>query len=290
MFGRKNLEDNMTKKELSSNGYKTDNDVFVIAEIGINHGGSMNKAFELISSAARTGCDAVKFQTYQTEKRITDKDSPLFDILKKCELPLENFKILKEFSNEQGLEFFSTPFDEESVTVLDQIGCDIFKVASFDVVNLELLRFIAALKKTVIMSVGMSNINEVKAACSILEEQSAHVTLLHCVSAYPMDPLDANLACISALKENSNCVVGYSDHTNGIEVPLYAVAAGAQVIEKHYRVDENFECIDAPVSISETQMTDFVEKVRFLEGVIGSAKVEMREAERGTSEFRRYSK
>ncbi|HJZ22997.1 MAG TPA: N-acetylneuraminate synthase family protein, partial [Candidatus Babeliales bacterium] len=231
-------------------GFSTDNKVYVIAEIGLNHGGDINTAKRLIDSASRTGVDAVKFQTYLTEKRVP-KNSPIFDILKKCELPFEAFKEIKDYTETYNIEFFSTPFDEESVDFLESINCALYKVASFDVVNYKLLSKIADTKKTIIMSVGMANLSEIEEAFKILNNKTKKLAILHCISAYPTKEEDANLSAVYTLKEKFDCVIGQSDHTNGIIVPVYAVAAGAQVIEKHYKIDENMNCVDAPVSISE---------------------------------------
>lgn len=276
-------------KNLKEYGLDTDNRTYIIAEIGLNHGGDLEVAKKLIESAAKTGADAVKFQTYKTEKRVK-KDSPIFDILKKCELPFENFDELKEFSEQKGIKFFSTPFDEESIDYLDSVDCEIFKVASFDVVNQKLLKKISGLNKTVIISVGMSSLDEIKIAYNILNNRDNRIILLHCISAYPTREEDANLSNIFDLKKSFDCVVGQSDHTNDIIVPLYAVAAGAQVIEKHYRIDENMDCVDTPVSITEQQMTKLVEEVRRLEKIMGRIEFGLRKAEEGIEKFRRYSK
>ena len=152
-------------------GIKANGKVFTIAEIGINHGGDINIAKQLIDSAVKAGADAVKFQTYLTEKRVP-KDSPIFTILKNCELPFEAFKELKEYSDKKGIIFFSTPFDEESVDYLESINIKLYKIASFDVVNNVLLKKIAATGKPVILSVGMSNIDEIKNAVKILKEST----------------------------------------------------------------------------------------------------------------------
>lgn len=275
-------------KVLKDYGLLTDNKVYVIAELGLNHGGDIDVAKELIDSARKTGVDAVKFQTYITEKRAA-KDSPIFGILKKCELSFSAFKELKEYSLSRNLEFISTPFDEESVNFLEGIGCAIFKVASFDVVNLKLLKKIAATKKTIIMATGMSSLKEINAAFAILKDKTNKIALLHCISAYPTKEEDANLAAISALKERFDCLIGQSDHTPEILVPLYAVAAGAQIIEKHYKIDKNMGCVDAPVSVTQEQMKKLVIAIRRLENILGSGKLGLRESEKSCEIFRRPS-
>lgn len=275
-------------KVLKDYGLLTGNKVYVIAELGLNHGGDLSVAKKLIDSARRTGVDAVKFQTYITEKRAA-KGSPIFGILKKCALPFKAFKELKEYAQSRNLEFISTPFDEESVDFLEGIGCRIYKVASFDVVNLKLLEKIAATKKTIIMATGMSSLKEIKTAFAILKGKTDKIALLGCISAYPTKEEDANLAAISALKEKFDCVIGQSDHTPEILVPLYAVAAGAQIIEKHYKLDKNMDCVDASVSITEGQMKKLVAEIRRLEDILGSGELGLRQSEKSCEIFRRPS-
>jgi len=275
-------------RDLKKHGFKTGNKVYVVAEIGLNHGGDIRTAEKLIESASKTGVDAVKFQTYITEKR-APVNSPIFGVLKKCELPFLAFKGLKEYSLARGVEFFSTPFDEESVDLLESIDCNIYKIASFDVVNHRLLKKVADTKKTVVMSVGMSNLSEIERAFKILKNGSDNIALLHCISAYPAREEDSNLSAIRTLSDKFDCVIGHSDHTNDIQVPLYAVAAGAQIIEKHYKINAAMACVDAPVSISELQMKKLVGEVRRLERIFGNDAVAIREAERPCEIFRRHT-
>lgn len=276
-------------KSLAQYGFNTVRKTYVIAEIGINHGGDYEAACWLIESAARTGCDAVKFQTYLTEKRVPTDNQALFDILKRCELPFEDFARLKEFAEIRNMDFLSTPFDRESVDYLKSINTDIFKLASLDVVNHGLLRNVAATGKPIILSVGMADRSEIDDAYAVLRQGSASIALLHCISAYPLDPVNANLAAIYELQDNHDCVIGFSDHTPGIEVPLMAVAAGAQVIEKHYKIDEAMDCIDAPVSITEAEMTEMVVRIREIETVFGDGELGVREVEKPITDLRRPS-
>ena len=242
----------------------------------------------MIDSVSRTGADAVKFQTYITEKRVS-KDSPIFDILKKCELSFDAFEELQTYSKSLNIDFFSTPFDNDSVDFLNSIGCDIYKIASFDIVNKELLKKVASLKKPVIMSTGMSNLKEINTAYNILTQKTDKIALLHCISSYPTEENDANLLAISHLKESFNCVIGHSDHTNDIKVPLLAVAAGAQVIEKHFKIDDNMDCVDAPVSISESQLRELVSGIREIEKIFGDGFMGITSAEKEIVPFRRFS-
>jgi len=275
-------------KKLKEYGFNTENRTYIIAEIGINHGGDLRLAKKLIDSAATTGCDAVKFQTYITEKRVP-QDSFVFDILKKCELPFSAFGELKEHVKQCSLDFFSTPFDEESLSCLQKIECDLYKVASFDVVNHKFLSLIAQTEKPIILSVGMANINEIQSAYQILRNGTEKIALLHCISAYPTQEQDANLAAIYELQDKFDCIIGQSDHTNDIRVPLYAVAAGAQIIEKHYKIDESVDYVDGPVSITQKQMTEMVQEIRQIECVFGDGRVDISRVQEGTKQFRRHS-
>jgi sialic acid synthase SpsE len=216
-------------------------------------------------------------------------DSPIFDILKQCELSFEAFEKLKKYAEAQGIEFFSTPFDDESVRCLEDIGVNLYKVASFDVVNHKLLRRIAETGKTVIMSVGMANLLEIQDAYKILKEKTNRIAILHCVSAYPTDEKDANLAVINSLKEEFDCVIGQSDHTNDTQVPLYAAAMGAQILEKHYRINEEMDCIDAPVSITEEKMLQFTKELDKIEKILGKPEIGLLAAEKGSQQFRRLT-
>jgi sialic acid synthase SpsE len=273
-------------KHLKDFGINTSHATYVIAEIGLNHGGDIALAKKMIDAAVSAGVDAVKFQTYITEKR-TFPGSPMFDILKKCELPFQAFKELKEYSNAKKVEFFSTPFDDESVDYLNSIGCDLYKVASFDVVNIPFLKKVAKTGKPVILSVGMSNLDEVRTAYDTLSQYTKNIALLHCISAYPTQEADANLAAVHTLQREFDCVIGQSDHTDGILVPLYAVAAGAQIIEKHFKLDGQDDCVDSPVSITTTQTKKMVEEIRRLEKIMGSGDIQTSAAQKGAEIFRR---
>ncbi len=277
----------MRIKKLRQFGFNTDYRTYFIAEIGINHGGDIEKAQRLIESASRTGVDAVKFQTYITENRAPKGNQAIFDILKKCELPFDAFRTLRDCATAHGVEFFSTPFDRESVEYLDSLDVNLFKVASFDVVNLPLLRDLAKTGKPIVMSVGMADRQEIDRAYRTLREGTKNIALLHCISSYPLEERQACLSAIYELQDSYDCVIGYSDHTPEIAVPLMAAAAGAQVIEKHFRINEEMDCIDAPVSVTETQMKKLVEETRRLEAVFGEAMLGVREAEKGTVAFRR---
>ena len=277
----------MVIKKLRDFGFNTDNRTYIIAEIGINHRGDINIAKQLIDSAVRSGVDAVKFQTYITEQRAPKGNDEVFKILKDLELPFEAFKELKDYTKQYDVDFFSTPFDKESVEYLESIGTDLYKIASFDIVNHQLLREVAKTGKPVIMSVGMSNLDEIEDAYKILKEGTDSIAILHCISSYPTIEKDSNLSNIYKIQERYDCIIGQSDHTDDIKVPIYAAAAGAQILEKHFKIDEEFECIDSPVSITEVQMKGLIEEVRSLEKIFGNESFGIRKSEEGAKIFRR---
>ena len=279
----------MVIKNLKDYGFNTENRTYIIAEIGINHRGDIEVAKQLIDSAIRTGVDAVKFQTYLTEKRAPKGNKEIFKLLKDLELPFNAFKELKEYANKNNVDFFSTPFDNESLEYLEKIGTDLYKIASFDILNHELLRSISKTGKPVILSVGMSNLEEIREAYNILSEGTKNIALLHCISAYPTNENDAKLANIYKLKDQFDCIIGHSDHTNDIFVPLCAISAGAQVIEKHFKIDEDFECIDSAVSITEKQMKNLVDQTRRIEKIFSSEEFGIRKSEVDIQVFRRKS-
>lgn len=262
---------------------------YIIAEIGINHMGSIVRAKKLIISAVRAGVDAVKFQTYITEKRVK-KNSPIFKILKKCELQFKYFKILKKVAEKNNIDFFSTPFDEQSFDYLHKIGVNKIKIASFDVTNLKFLKFMSKFKKTFILSVGMSKIDEIKKAYRILSNKKKNkVHLLHCVSSYPTNERDVNLACLGKLQKVFNCPIGYSDHTKDIFAPFCASLLGANIIEKHYMINSKMKCVDAPVSITEHQMKNLIKMLKRSELCYGYEKFGVRYNEKPFKIFRRFS-
>lgn len=259
---------------------------FVIAEVGINHGGRMEQAERLIAAATRAGADAVKFQTYITEKRVP-KDSPIFGILKQAELSFENQAALKALADAEGILFFSTPFDTDSVDFLAEIGVPALKVASFDLVNLQLLRRVAATGIPVIASRGMADRDEIDRAVSVVESAGVPYALLHCISGYPTPRESANLRVIQELRAGYRCPVGYSDHTLGIEVPVLAVAAGAELIEKHFTLDKGAEGPDHALSADLEELSALVAAIRDLEAVLGESAFKVYDAEKGTLAYRR---
>lgn len=261
---------------------------FVVAEVGINHGGNVETAKRLIEAAAKSGAEAVKFQTYRTEKRVA-RGSPIFDILKKCELGEAAHRELARTARDAGITFFSTPFDPESVELLESLDVPAYKIASFDIVNLSLIRSAAAKGRPLIVSRGMASVAEIDRAIAVMETARATYVLLHCVSAYPLKPEDANLRIIATLKRRYACPVGYSDHTIGVEVPVLAVAAGACAIEKHFTLDRNTPGPDHALSADPKGLATMVERIRALEPILGLGEIRRLEAEQAIVPYRRPS-
>ena len=261
-------------------------DPFVISEIGINHNGDLNQALKLIDSSIKAGATAVKFQTYKTEKRVK-KNSPIFNILKKCELDFEKFKIIKKYCDKKKIIFFSTPFDIESVLFLKDIGVKILKVASFDIGNLELLKAIIKTKIPTILSTGMGTKKEINKAYNLFKTNRIKFALLHCVSNYPNDEKSSYLSCIEYLRKNFDCPIGLSDHTSNINIAKYGYLMGANIIEKHFKINSNHKCIDAPVSITEKQMKILINDLEILKKILGKPVFGNRKEEKNILKFKR---
>lgn len=261
--------------------------VFVIAEVGINHNGDLSRARQLIDEAANAGASAVKLQTYSTEKRVP-ADSPVFDILKQCEISFEDQKELFEYGAQKGLVMFSTPFDSDSVDFLASIEVPCFKIASFDIVNTELLRAVSAKKCPVIVSRGMANTEEIDIAVKILRQDDTPFALLHCVSAYPVpSESDVNLSTIGMLKQRYQCPVGYSDHTIGMDIPAYAVAAGACIIEKHFTLSKDDEGPDHAMSAEPEEFATMIKMIERAHSMKGKPVEGPIEAEKDILQYRR---
>lgn len=261
--------------------------VFIVAEAGINHGGNTETARKMIEEAAKCGADAVKFQTYITEKRVS-KGSPLYSVLKKCELEEEEYRELFQVAKKNNVIFFSTPFDKDSADLLAALPVLMFKVASFYLVNLGLLEHMATKGLPVIASTGMANAEEISKAVRIFEKYNVDYALLHCVSAYPTKEEDANLSAINSLRDQFKCVVGYSDHTLGAKIPVYSIACGASILEKHFTLDKNQEGPDHKLSADPNEFKKMVSEIRKLEKVLGSGEIGLLNAERDTLQYRKH--
>lgn len=262
---------------------------FVIAEIGLNHDGDLDKAKALIRSAAAGGANAVKFQTYVTEKRVP-KDSPIHSILKQCELDESGHKELIQVAKKEKISFFSTPFDDGSADLLQQLGVGFFKVASFYMTNAPFLEHLAKKGLPVIVSRGMAEENEIDAAVAIFRRENTPFALLHCISSYPTQPADVNLRVIGTIARKYGCVTGYSDHTMGIEAPILAVAAGASIIEKHYTYDKQARGPDHAMSADPGELKRMVDGIRRAEELLGTPDIRRMDAEKAYLQYRSIPK
>lgn len=275
MFQHKILIGN---REISNNS-KT----FIIAEAGVNHNGNIDIAKKLIDAAAASGVDAVIFQTFKTEKLIlknvekapyqkktSNEEESQFDMLKKLELTKEQTKELLEYCNYKNILFLSTPFDKESLDLLDEIGVKAFKISATDLTNIQFLRYVAKKQKPIIISAGMCYMEEVERALNAIEPINQKVILLQCTSNYPILNDEANIGIVEVFKNKFDMLVGYSDHSEGVGASPYAVALGAKVIEKHFTIDKNMSGPDQKASITPEELKKLVEQIRIVEEYIGN--------------------
>lgn len=260
--------------------------LFVIAEAGINHGGSLKKALKLVDAAKRAGANAIKFQTYLTKKRVKKKN-PAFNILKKCELKFADFEIINNYCKKKKIIFFSTPFDIESVEFLNTLKVPVFKIASFDIENYQLINAIIKTRKPIIYSTGMAKFEAIKKLNKILKRKKIKQCILHCISSYPNKEEASYLQNISFLKENFNCTIGLSDHSQNIKVPIYGFLMGARVIEKHFRLHNDYNCVDAPVSLDEKQFKKMILEIELARKIQGKVKFGIKNEEKSAKIFLR---
>ena len=260
--------------------------VFIIAEAGVNHNGDIATAKQLIDIAADACTDAVKFQTLQADKFVsrfapkaeyqletTDDSESQYEMIKKLELDLECHKELLTYSNEKGIMFLSSPFDSESADMLDSLGLEIFKIPSGEITNLPYLRKIGSLKKEVILSSGMSDLEDIGKALDVLTISGTpkeNITVLHCNTEYPTPVEDVNLLAMLTIKDAFDVKIGYSDHTPGWEVPIAAAALGAEVIEKHFTISKTMEGPDHKASLEPDELKKMVEAIRKTEIALGN--------------------
>ena len=261
-------------------------DKFLIAEAGINHNGSLKKAFKLVDEAKKAGANAIKFQTYITEKRVK-KTSPIYSILKKCELSFDEFSKIKKYADRKKIIFFSTPFDKESVQFLNKLKVKLFKIASFDISNFELVKEIIKTKKPTIISTGMASIIEIQDIIRMFKKQRIKYYLLHCVSSYPTKEEDSFLKNIIFLKEKFSIPIGLSDHTNDIKTSIISYCMGARIFEKHFMIKNDKECVDYPVSLDYEKFKKMKLEMENIEQIIGKVKFGIRKNEKNTKQFKR---
>ena len=261
--------------------------VFIIAEAGVNHNGSIELAYKLIDVASASGADAVKFQTFKAnnlvsinaqkaeyQKQTTKQSESQFNMLKKLELNTNAHKKLINYCKKKDIVFLSTPFDHESIDLLNGLGLQIFKIPSGEITNLTYLRHIGSLGKEIILSTGMSTLKEIEEALIILTSAGTskeNITILHANTMYPTPMGDVNLKAMQTIQDKFGIAVGYSDHTLGIEVDIAAVAMGATIIEKHFTLDKTMDGPDHKSSISPDELNAMVSSIRNIEKALGSS-------------------
>lgn len=264
----------------------------IIAEAGVNHNGSLDMAKKLVDTAKECGADIVKFQTAKLDSLVSKSahmadyqkknigvEESQKDMLSKLLLSFEDFVELADYCKEVGIKFLSTPFDIESIQFLDDMQ-DIWKVPSGEITNYPYLIEIGKTKKNVILSTGMAEMDEIQAAIDVLKEHGTEdITILHCTTEYPAPIKDVNLNVMQTMRNAFGCPVGYSDHTQGIEVDLAAVALGATVIEKHFTLDRNLPGPDHKASLEPDELKAMVDGIRKIEVALGDAEKKPSEME-----------
>ncbi len=281
--------------------YKT----LIIAEAGVNHNGDPEMARRLIEEAKRAGADYVKFQTFKADRLVDasaakaeyQKQNTSFaesqlDMLRRLELSCDTFSELASYCRELGIGFLSTPFDTESIHFLHALGVDYMKIPSGEITNLPYLREIARTGIPVIMSTGMCNLGDAEAALDVLLSEGMpreEITILHCNTEYPTPYEDVNLRAMLTLKAAFGTKVGYSDHTKGFEVPLAAVALGAEVIEKHFTLDRSLPGPDHKASLEPDELKAMVRSIRNIERALGTTVKRVSPSERGNIKVARKS-
>lgn len=259
--------------------------VFIIAEAGVNHNGSLETAKRLVDVAKQAGVDAVKFQTFKAKNLVSkaaqkadyqkkntgNSDDKQIDMLKKLELSFDDFRELKNYCDKVGVIFMSTPFDFDSLDFLNTIEMPNYKIPSGEITNLPYLIRIAKAGREVILSTGMCDMEEIEQAVDALQKYGASkISLLHCTTEYPAPFEEVNLNAMLTLKEKFGLETGYSDHTRGIEIPVAAVALGAKIIEKHFTLDKNMEGPDHKASLNPQELSEMVSAIRNVEKSLGT--------------------
>lgn len=280
--------------------------VLIIAEAGVNHNGSLDIAKQLIDKAVEAGVDIIKFQTFKSEKLVSKaakqaeyqqrnigkKDESQLAMLKKLELSPSAHKELMDYCREKGIRFFSTAFDMDSIEYLHSLNLGLWKIPSGEITNYPYLRKIAQYHEPIILSTGMCELSDIEATLKVLVGfgvKKEQITILHCNTEYPTPYSDVNLRAMLEIRDRFDVQVGYSDHTQGIEVPIAAVALGASVIEKHFTLDKNMEGPDHKASLEPDELKAMVCAIRNVEQTLGSGHKTISESERKNIEIARKS-
>lgn len=278
---------------------------FIIAEAGVNHNGSIDLAYKLIDLASEAGVSAIKFQTFKAKNLILkntakadyqiqaeNPNESQYDMLKKLELDDDDHIRLINYCNKKGIIFLSSPFDLESIDLLDNLNLKTFKIPSGEITNLPYLKRIGSLDKNIILSTGMSTLKEIGEALAILigaGTSKNKITIMHANSMYPTPMADVNLKAMLAIKNEFEIAVGYSDHTLGIEVDIAAVAMGATIIEKHFTLDKTMAGPDHKASLDPSELKEMVTAIRNIEKALGDGIKKVTESEKPNRDIVRKS-
>lgn len=279
-----------------------DTPIFIIAEMSANHLQNFDIAVKIIKEAKRAGADAIKLQTYTPDTITMDSDNEyfrikqgtiwdgqtLYNLYKKAYTPWEWQPKLKKIAKEEGLVFFSTPFDKTAVDFLEELDVPIYKIASFEITDIPLIQYIAKKGKPIILSTGIATLKDIELALSTIKAQDNNqIILLKCTSAYPAPIEEANLLTIPNMRETFGTIVGLSDHTTGIVAPVVATTFGAKVIEKHFTLDRNLGGPDAAFSLEPGEFKEMVNAIRAAEKALGKISYELTERQKRSREFSR---
>ena len=282
------------------------NHTLIIAEAGVNHNGSLDIAKQLVDAAVDAGVDIIKFQTFKADKLVSkdakkaeyqkqnigDGDDSQYQMLKKLELSESDHQELVAYCHQKGIRFWSTAFDLESIDFLHSLGLGLWKIPSGEITNYPFIKKIALLHEPVIMSTGMCDEDDIRNALDVLLKNGLtkdQITILHCNTQYPTPMKDVNLKAMLTIKHDFETAVGYSDHTRGIEVPIAAVALGAEVIEKHFTLDRNMAGPDHKASLEPQELKAMVQAIRNIESALGTGIKQVSESERGNISVARKS-
>jgi len=277
------------------------NPCYVIAEMSANHAGNFNRAIAIIHSAKEAGANCIKIQTYTADTMTIDSDKEyfqikqgtwkgenLYNLYKKAYTPWEWLAQLKEEAEKIDLDFLSTPYDKTAIDFLEELGVNFYKIASFEITDIPLIKYIASKNKPIIMSTGMASLEEIEEAVNAVKSQNNNnLCLLKCSSAYPAIPDDMNLKTMKHLEETFDVVVGLSDHSLGSVSAITAVAMGAKVIEKHFCISREIENPDSSFSMEPEEFKKMVEDIRAVERAIGKISYDISEKEKINKNFRR---
>lgn len=274
---------------------------YIIAEMSANHAGDINRAIEIIHAAKKAGADCIKIQTYTPDTITIDCDNKyfkindgtwggetLYSLYGKAYTPWEWQPLLKKEADKAGIDFLSTPFDRTSVDFLEDIGVDFYKIASFEIVDIPLIKYVASKGKPMIISTGMASLEEIEEAVNVAREEGCKdICLLKCSSVYPAIPKDMNLANIADMRNKFGLVTGLSDHSLGSIAAITAVALGAKIIEKHFCISRDIENPDSSFSMDKNEFTAMVSDIREAEKAIGNVSYKVSDQEAGNKVFRK---